>query len=239
MQLVIKIGLDRPLTLPLAYHHIQQSIIYRLMGDSEGTPLHDGGYGDSRKTFKLFTFGPLTGKYHVESGRITFLNEVSFEFRCVDEEYGGAIAGNIIKRGIDFGDDHFSSVEVRRDDKRIEKNDIKIKMISPITVYETSEDGKTKFFNPSEKNFVDAVIENAYHKYAAFTQGEVRENIGFEAVHVDRRDKYLTRYKGFIIEGYKGIYRLSGNTDMLKFLYNAGLGGKNSQGFGMFEEYFD
>ena len=33
MQLIVHIGLDRPLVLPLNYNHILQSIIYRAIGN--------------------------------------------------------------------------------------------------------------------------------------------------------------------------------------------------------------
>ena len=49
------------------------------------------------------------------------------------------------------------------------------------------------------------------------------------------KDKYLTKYKGFFINGWKGIYQLSGERKYLDFLYQTGLGAKNSQGFGMFD----
>ena len=49
------------------------------------------------------------------------------------------------------------------------------------------------------------------------------------------KDKYFTKYKNFFIEAWYGLYLLEGNADYLSFLYDAGLGSKNAQGFGMFE----
>lgn len=46
MQLIVHIGLDRPLVLPLNYNHILQSIIYRAIGNMPGimqTFLHNDG----------------------------------------------------------------------------------------------------------------------------------------------------------------------------------------------------
>jgi len=45
----------------------------------------------------------------------------------------------------------------------------------------------------------------------------------------------LVIYKGFIIKGWMGKFRLRGNPELIKFSYEAGLGAKNSQGFGMWE----
>ncbi|MBC7189418.1 hypothetical protein H5U35_04285, partial [Candidatus Aerophobetes bacterium] len=38
-----------------------------------------------------------------------------------------------------------------------------------------------------------------------------------------------------LIKGWMGTYRLEGNPELIKFSYDAGLGAKNSQGFGMYE----
>jgi len=42
-------------------------------------------------------------------------------------------------------------------------------------------------------------------------------------------------YKNFLIKGWMGTFRLQGLKKALKLAYDAGLGSKNSQGFGMFE----
>ncbi|MEG6522408.1 CRISPR-associated endoribonuclease Cas6 [Desulfotomaculum sp. 1211_IL3151] len=40
---------------------------------------------------------------------------------------------------------------------------------------------------------------------------------------------------GFIIKGWLGDFVICGDWQMLKIAFEAGLGGKNSQGFGMFK----
>ena len=52
---------------------------------------------------------------------------------------------------------------------------------------------------------------------------------------VGRRDKYVTKYKGFYLSAWLGEYQLTGPRKNLDFLYQTGLGCRNSQGFGMFE----
>ncbi|MDN5332516.1 MAG: CRISPR-associated endoribonuclease Cas6 [Tepidanaerobacteraceae bacterium] len=42
-------------------------------------------------------------------------------------------------------------------------------------------------------------------------------------------------YKDVIIKGWMGVYILKGDPVLLKIAYDAGLGSKNSQGFGCFE----
>jgi len=45
----------------------------------------------------------------------------------------------------------------------------------------------------------------------------------------------VTVFKGTRITAWNGIYEIVCPPDYLKFLYDAGIGAKNSQGFGMFE----
>ena len=42
-------------------------------------------------------------------------------------------------------------------------------------------------------------------------------------------------YKGFVVRGCTGTFILRGPKSLMKTVYEAGLGPKNSQGFGMFE----
>jgi len=42
-------------------------------------------------------------------------------------------------------------------------------------------------------------------------------------------------YKGTVIKGWMGIYELRGDRELMKLVYDTGLGGKNPQGFGCFE----
>ena len=47
--------------------------------------------------------------------------------------------------------------------------------------------------------------------------------------------KIVTRYKGSYINAWYGTFQLKGKRKYLDFLYQTGVGSKNSQGFGMFE----
>ena len=100
LQIKINIPLTEPLSLPIAYHHIQQSFLYRLMDKDGVSPLHDGGFNFAKRKYKLFTFGPLEGRYTVKDGRIFFSDIVDMEFRCVDDSVGNCIFDNIKKKKI-------------------------------------------------------------------------------------------------------------------------------------------
>jgi len=52
---------------------------------------------------------------------------------------------------------------------------------------------------------------------------------------VREQDLKVIRYKGTIIKGWMGKYRLTGKPELLTVALDAGLGAKNSQGFGCCE----
>ena len=70
MQLKIRHTLSEELVLPLSYHHIIQSIIYRGLADESGYSrhMHNSGYAADNvnnmgRRYKLFNFSLLRGNY--------------------------------------------------------------------------------------------------------------------------------------------------------------------------------
>ena len=64
---------------------------------------------------------------------------------------------------------------------------------------------------------------------------EIDSTITIEVKRLFEKDKYVTKYKGFYINAWFGMYVLTGKRQYLDFLYQTGIGSKNAQGFGMFE----
>lgn len=237
MQLIITIENENRCHLPISYHHLQQSAIYSLLRDTTiAGELHDYGSAYGKRTYKLFTFGPLTGRYVISGKEIIFQDEIQWEIRCDDRQLAIILYEKILKDGLRLGENAFEKVKVQVRDTRVEQDCITVKMLSPICVYETDNQTKrTHFFSPEEDKFSKAVQENFYRKYLAANKLEPESNINIVPLLISGKDKYLTKYKGFFINGWKGIYQLSGERKYLDFLYQTGLGAKNSQGFGMFE----
>ncbi len=238
MQLLIRHKLSEPLELPLGYHHIIQAIIYKGLGRAQGysTYIHDEGAVFGQRNYKLFTFGPLRGKYRIIERKIIFYDQVEFEVRSPDVFMIRRLAENLERGGIQYGKIHISDVEVLYSDFTVERDEIRIQMLSPISVYSSDMDSRrTYFYSPEEEEFPQLINENFIRKYTACYHVPPDSGIYIESVSVTPKDKYVTRYKDFYITGWKGEYYLCGKRKYLDFLYQAGLGSKNSQGFGMFE----
>lgn len=237
MQLIVNHKLDRPLELPISYHHILQSIIYNNL---EATPeysefLHDIGYVVENKRFKLFTFGSIKGKYSIQNGKIIFENEITYEIRSVEPKLLIILKEQLEKYGVIYISQHYSDVIAKLDDRKCENTEVGIKMASPICVYDTTEDGKTIYYGPEDSKFYKKINENFRNKYKAYTGVQPEDEVQIQLERLHPKDKYVTKYKGFYIVAWKGHYILKGKKEYLDFLYQTGLGGKNSQGFGMFD----
>lgn len=54
-------------------------------------------------------------------------------------------------------------------------------------------------------------------------------------VKVSSRDQKIVYYGNTLIKGWMGVYQLIGDPVLLRFAYQAGIGFKNPQGFGILE----
>ncbi len=221
--------------LPLAYQHQLQGLIYQAMaGNGEYRSfLHESGYRDGSRRFKLFTFGRLEGRYRVLGDRILFPGGFRWELRSADAEFVKALSAGFFPGSCHslFGSE-LTVEECTLTDFRIRSDQVRIRLLSPVTAYRTAEDGHTRYYSPEEDAFYRLIEDNARRKW--------RAAMGCEAPGVLRMaaagpwSKVVTLYKGTYITAWMGRFSLSGPTALLELLYNTGLGAKSSQGFGMF-----
>lgn len=238
MQLFISHKLPENLELPLHYHHILQSVLYHNLREEYGYSdfLHQSGYTAQERQFRMFVFSLLKGKYEITQKQISFRNQVSFEVRSADVRMLRILKDNLEQKGITYLKQHYDDLQLRLEDKVITQNRVRIRMLSPLSVYSTdAETGKTYFYQPGDAEFSDQVNANFHRKYKAYTGIEPKTDICIISCSVKPRDKYVTSYKGFYVSGWFGEYELYGEAKYLDFLYQVGLGSRNAQGFGMFE----
>lgn len=236
--LTVKLNFSGPLMLPLAYNHILQSAVYSLLPETESfaTKMHDTGFTHGLHSYKLFCFGGLSGRHTVTGHQITFYNEVQFKLRAVEYDFLEAAARTLAKRG------QMRLLHTAANVKNmtlvlshIQSDTVHIRMISPVTVHRTDENRKTIYYAPFESEFALLVDLNFRRKWEAWCGLAPESGVALRPLAVTVRDKCVTTFKKIYITGYLGEYELHGDPDSLEFLYAAGLGDRNSQGFGMFE----
>lgn len=113
----------------------------------------------------------------------------------------------------------------------------RIRTISPVTVYqsESKDSNSAHYFAPDDPLFAKLILDNAVRKYYAWTQ-EKAPSDGFSITCLDHTPHLaVISFKDTPVHGYTGRFQLTGDAKLLSFLYESGLGGKNSHGFGMFD----
>lgn len=236
MQLLVTLKKEK-IRLPIATSEILQGLIYyAISGDSEYSKfVHNFGITNSTRAFKAFTFGELKGKYEIEGKEIIYLSSVSLEVRSADVYfiqllYSYFSTNSIVK----LGNNEVEVVGVELRNAIIFDDAVKIRTASPITVYKTDDKGHTIYYSPGDSAFYVAVEANARRKWESFYGTDE----GFSFSITPQSTKFIkraTKYKTTYITAWHGRFVLKGPPKVLDFLYNTGLGSKNSQGFGMFD----
>lgn len=237
MQLIINIKLDEPLILPINYNHILQSIVYRALSvlPEYADFVHDSGYANGNRNYKLFNFSQLMGKYTIKGQNIIFYDIVSVEIRSPQPLLINILKESIGYYGITFGDVTYDDLYLEEYDYTVEESELFIEMKSPVTIYSTDKvSGKTHYYSPDEEAFSYMIDENFKRKYNAYFGVRPFLPIQIELLGADMPRKIVTKYKGLYVNAWFGRYKIRGERKYLDFLYQTGLGSKNSQGFGMF-----
>ena len=198
--------------------------------------LHNEGYSLEKRQYKMFQFSQLSGDYYIQNKQIIFKSYIVFEIRSPEPLLIRLLGESFWNNGIYFGKTLCTDIHMELYDYTIEVEELYIQMKTPITVYSTDyEKGKTYYYNPEEEEFYRQINDNFYRKYEAYYGVDPISTLKIQKLDKDLPKKFVTKYQGCYITGWYGKYLISGKRKYLDFLYQAGLGSKNSQGFGMFE----
>ncbi len=116
--------------------------------------------------------------------------------------------------------------------KNITENKITFKTLSPIIVRELKDKKGKGFLTASHPDFTKNLFYNVRTLCRNFLKKEIKEE-DFKIVSFQFTSKKITLYGDEI--GNKGTITIIAPTNILKLIYDAGLGAKRSQGFGMLE----
>jgi len=231
MQIKIYLRAKNGLTVPLNYNHQVQSSIYaKLREVGESDFWHDCGFS-SEKVYKAFVFGALNGSHFIENKHISFNGDISLEVRSPMLPFCDALQRSIeLSPRVKLFDTWLDVVGAELTNLHINANSAVFSAESPVVVYSTDENRHTHFYGPDDECYAERLAENFSRKYIAM-MCSTPDDIIIEPL--GNHKKVVTNFKGTWLNGWKGSYRISGDFRALEFIYNAGLGSKNSQGFGM------
>lgn len=234
-------SVEEKIVLPISYNHLIQGMIYRNLDDEIGTFLHDKGFQKEKRTYKMFSFSRLVGKFYIdrEKEKIIFKSPIELTISSPYNSFNNSIGKIILlSENIQLADNNLKVKELKVKHEKIDNEEINIRTLSPIVIYSTlyKIDGKkfTYYFNPYEKEFSELISDNLKNKYRAFYNEDPPEG-NVEVQPISKMKLSVVKYKDYVIKGYSGKFYLKGPIPLLELGISTGLGSKNSQGFGCVE----
>lgn len=237
MRLKINLKSENNFKVPFNYNHILSSIIYNKIADLDlANKIHDSN------SFKFFNFSQINIKKRklVKDGIIARDGRISFYLSSPDDLLvKNLVSGFVDDLEINFKNDKLIVEKIEALKTPDFREISEFKTLSPINIRDSKEiDGKVKRIDlaPSDK-FFKGIENNLIKKYCIFNNIENTDkkiSAYSEMAHVKR--KRITIPKGpntTYHRAYMMDLILEGDTDLINFAYDVGVGEKNSMGFGM------
>ena len=117
-------------------------------------------------------------------------------------------------------------------EKEVDSDEITIKFISPLVV-RSRQNQKDFYYSFEHKEFLDILKINVREQLSITNFPEnIVDTFSLEPI---KAKKVIVKFYEKKMETSVGIFKMSGDKQLLKYLYEAGLGSRHSAGFGMFE----
>lgn len=243
MRLTLKLKYEELLKIPVDYNKFIQAAIYRAMDDPTLAHfLHTDGFQYEKRKFKMFTFSRLLGKtsYDKVNNMLELRPPIKLIISSPMDKLLESLGSGLLNNGhIYLGNHKLKIDEIEARSINIAGDNIRIFMLSPVVTYSTVvRNGRnyTYYYSPYEEMFSKNISSNLGKKARLVHAQLPREGqIIITPDVVSPRDKKIVNFKGTVIKGWMGIYKIKGPKELLQVALDAGIGSKNSQGFGCFD----
>lgn len=236
------------IVLPVQYNRLVQAMIYNNISEDLAVFLHEDGYLYGSRRFKLFTFSRLEGRFHMRADRkIEFTPPIFLTVASPIERFLRELSEGMMRN------DNLNLIGQRLNLESIGvyspfeeedlDNEVVIKMLSPAVAYSTKTEEetngpKTWYYSPWDDQFSQLITDNLAKKYELINNNDRLDGAYVDVIPlgpINQRLCKILNYKGTVIKGWLGTYKLAGDKSLIKVAYDTGLGSKNPQGFGCFE----
>jgi len=220
--------------LPLHYNQTVQGMLYKSLPKFLSDFLHDVGFFHQKRRFKLFTFSKILSTKQItkkENKRILLKTPITIFISSAINDVAKQWGSNFLKKDIiKLGKNNLFLEEIEIMSKPKIKEETIIKTLSPITVYRTkNKDGKkyTQYYKPNEKEFNELIKLNVKRKYEIIT-GKQLNDFPFNIFPVSDFKERIDKFKNVFIKGIEGKFKIKTDPEILRTIYDAGIGAKNS-----------
>lgn len=220
--------------IPYNYNHILSAIIYRKIADLDlASKLHFS------KDFKFFTFSQI----YVPEFKLTRKGVISrdgkLEFYISspnDELIKSLVEGHLENTEVNFKGDKLLVEQIELLKRPVFKESMKMRTMSPVMARIKREvNGKLKIWDlgPGDERFYESVQKNLINKYIKF-YGDF-DGDRWVRIRPDMKSAKRRRIdiKGNFHRAFMMNFEMEADQRLLEFVYDCGLGEKNSMGFGM------
>ncbi len=237
MQIKISFNSDKDIILPIHYNFLIQAFIYNNIDGKLATFLHDNGYMDNGRTFKLFTFSRILSRGKKVDDKFNFGRKIQIIVSSPLDDFCKSIANFMLQsQDLYIGGNNINVDQIQIINNSVEKDEIKVETLSSMVAYSTllRPDGSkyTCYFSPRETDFKRIVSENTIRKFNALNKANLSFDNGIEIVPLSETKQNYVYYKNILIKGASGKFIIKGKKELLQLGLDAGFGSKNSQGFG-------
>lgn len=234
---------NEKIIVPLHYNKVLQGLIYSQLRNRIPA-VHESGWQAKGRAFRMFVFSRLNGKVErIQERQIHFLSPIRFSVASPIQSVAEALAEGFLKAS----ELRLGSAILELDKIAVVKSPdlssghMRCRAISPVTVYSTmlSPEGKKKtyYYHPAEEEFRMQIEDNLRKKAKALgIPNADNRQIRLETVQTRTQDQKVLFYNNIVIKGWMGTFEFTGDPELLALALDAGIGAKNSQGFGMLQK---
>ncbi|HOS16539.1 MAG TPA: CRISPR-associated endoribonuclease Cas6 [Bacteroidales bacterium] len=240
--------------LPINYQYEQSAVIYRILSQASkeyADWLHENGFRiESGKNFKLFTYSPLkitkrfipkdNDRIHILSDtvewQISFLPEQSTE-----KFIQGLFANQVFEIGDKQSTVQFQVEQVEVLPAPVFTETMDFETMSPLCLRVKREDGGTEYISPKDTRAKESVLSGLLSRYESFYgkpfpsafdfKFKAADNIHSKKITIKANTPAQTE-----VRGYKCSFTLKAPVELMKIMYESGIGQECSQGFGCVRE---
>lgn len=98
MMLICEFHFEGKLILPIQYNHIPQGVIYHNLTDKAlKTFLHEVGFKNGKRSYKLFTYSKIIGNYKIDGKKIIFDSPIKLHISSIVDDFVHDLSNTFFK----------------------------------------------------------------------------------------------------------------------------------------------
>jgi len=246
LTLLFNVTSSDSLVLGRKNQYLLQAMVYNLLDPEYADFLHKEGFVyKGKRHFKLFSFSKLysSAPIKLKDDLVFFQPPIRLVITSPINSILKQLATNALSLGeIKLGNNLLTCKEVKIESPCVDSEEIECHTLSPIVCYSTlkkyDKSSFTYYYSPKEREFSEQIYANLIKKFQIIAP---QEDIPDGTIKIEFTGRAREEVKFFSprdnrpIKGWSGKFWLYGPKVLLQVALDAGLGAKNSAGFGCIE----